>query len=371
MFSNNTYKSIDKLIIFAIFSLLGIGYVMIATALGLFLPSYSIDEGIPREVIMQFMWIVLAVVVLMSTLAFDYTMLKENVVPLYIFNFLLLIVVLIPGIGVVHGGARRWIEIGPFGGQPSEIAKLVIVIVTAYLLDKHYDSLNQPVVVLKIVAIAAAPVALIFNQPHLSASIIIFSIIVAQLFIAGVSLKYFLGTGVVGMLLSYPIYRFVLEDYQRTRILALLYPEKYTLTNAFQTKQSVTAIGSGMQFGYRVGSNAVNVPEGHTDFIFSVISSQWGFVGSTIIILLFLLLVYRCVIIAFEAKTRFESFMVIGIAAMWGFQAFFNMGVTLGILPNTGVPLPFVSYGGSSLLIQMIGVGLVLKVAINNQKTMF
>ena len=378
MLSKTRFNTLDRILVLVVSALILVGIIMIATAKQvlivdsetnkLFINFEAKDLSVVK---MQFVWIIISIAVLIGTLFFDYRIIKEYITHIYSLNLILLIIVLIPGIGQVRGGARRWIGIGAAVFQPSELAKILLIIVAAYLLEKHKEELNDFKTLFKIAFMLFSPISLIFIQPHLSGSIIIFSILITLFFIAGVKLKYFGYAGLTGIMLAYPVFQFILKPYQQKRILALLNPEGYKLNQAFQADQSLMAIGSGMQFGKGIGATGINLPEGHTDFIFGMIGAQLGFVGSLLVIILFLILLYRCIIIAINAKEFFDAYLVTGIAAMWGFQAFFNIGVTIRLLPNTGVPLPFISYGGSSLLIQMLCVGLVLNVGMRIQKTMF
>ncbi len=291
---------------------------------------------------------------------------------------LLLIIVLI--FGDTTGGATRWIDLG-IRFQPSEISKILLILFFAKYLMVFEDELNTPKRLLITVGIAAVPLFLILKEPDLSTTIVTFLIIFALMFVAGLSYK------IIGVLLGVSIPSIIillllimrkgqtiLSEYQGLRILAWLKPEEYP-ESSYQTQNSIMAIGSGQFFGkglYNTDVNSVKngnfISEPQTDFIFAVAGEETGFVGSVIIIVLLLLIVIECILVGRRARDLSGKLICVGVASLIGFQSFVNICVVTGLMPNTGLPLPFISYGLTSLVTLFIGIGLVLNVGLQSNK---
>lgn len=276
------------------------------------------------------------------------------------------------------GGAARWFEIGSLRFQPSEVAKILLILFYAQFIMKHKDNLNTFRIILACVALIIVPFYLIFDQPDLSTSIVVMIIFATCMFIGGVSYKLIFAFAVVAIpaliiFLNYVMQesQTLLNDYQRNRILAWLQPEKYAMTEAYQTTNAIMAIGSGQLTGKGLNNNVIAsvkngnfISEAQTDFIFAVVGEEAGFVGCCVVMGLLFLIVLECIMVARKAKDLAGSIIAGGMAGLIGFQSFINIGVVTGLLPNTGLPLPFVSYGQTSLVSLFIGLGFVLNVKL-------
>ncbi len=267
--------------------------------------------------------------------------------------------------GHPRNGASRWLNIGPLGIQPSELAKIVVIVFTAALLERRMDRIAEaPYALFPIGVAVAMVVGLILLEPDLGTAVTVATIAAVMLFAAGVSYRY-----VLGLLLVTPpaFYLLVMtSEYRRQRIFAFLDPSSDPLGAGFQLLQSMIAVGSGGIFGRGLMSGVQKwfyLPEPHNDFIYSVISEELGFVGATVVLVCFCVITWRGLRTATRAPDRFGAFLAIGLTTMVAFQAFFNISVVLGLAPTKGIPLPFVSYGGSSLLINLLGMAMLLNVS--------
>jgi rod shape determining protein RodA len=283
--------------------------------------------------------------------------------------------------GVATNSSKSWFYIGPFGIQPSEFVKIIIILFFAKLIDKKQKEINKFSTLILLAILLIIPVLLIMKQPDLSTSLVFVFIFLMLLYVGGISYKYIISAVLIGIPIIFLILIYIqnpnqklLKDYQRDRIMAMIHKDnKEYADDYFQTKQSVHAIGSGQLYGKGLYKGTLNqlsyLPEPHTDFIFSVIGEEFGFVGCILILGLFLLLITRALWIAKDAKDLFGKLLVVGVVSMLGFQAFVNIGVVTALLPNTGLPLPFISAGGSSLWTNMIGIGLILNVGMRRKKS--
>ncbi len=277
---------------------------------------------------------------------------------------LLLILVLTP-LGVTVNGAQRWIVVGSFQIQPSELAKLAVILVVAALLherEEEHDLLTVAVAV----ALIAVPMVLIFLEPDLGTALVFTWLSVVLLLIGGVAIRWIVGLGVIGGAGMFGAFRTgIIEPYQLQRILSFLEPETPELaqTTLFHTLQSQIAIGSGQVFGKGLfegtQTKLAYVPENHTDFIFTVIAEEFGFFGSVVVLALFAILIFRGIRIAMLARDTFGRVVAAGFVAILVIQVFVNIGMTVGIMPVTGMPLPFLSYGTNALIVMFAMVGLL------------
>ena len=277
---------------------------------------------------------------------------------------LMLVVVIL--LGAAAGGAQRWIDVGPIRIQPSEFAKLGIVVVLAgYFADRHVgDSLTF----LKSMAILALPAFLVFKQPDLGTALVFAAVFVSMTFTAGArlwQLALLAGVAVAGAAAVFKLK--LLQQYQMDRLTVFLNPEG-SGDVGYQVSQSKIAIGSGGLTGKGVDATTLSnlgfLPENHTDFIFSNLGERVGFVGCAILLLLFFMLIWRILHIATMSRDRFGVLLAVGIATIFLFHVFVNVGMTMGIMPVTGIPLPFISYGRSSLVVSVISLGLLQSVAM-------
>ncbi|MDO4614120.1 MAG: FtsW/RodA/SpoVE family cell cycle protein [Lachnospiraceae bacterium] len=298
----------------------------------------------------------------------------------YVVNLVLLMAVIIAGVNTK--GATRWISIGPIQFQPVELSKIILIIFFARYFMDHENDLNKPRVVLRTLLLLALPLVLIVSQPDLKNTITITGVFCLLYFVAGLSYKYIVGVlailipvGVMFMAIVVQPNQTLIRDYQRTRIMAFLYPdnEEYN-DNTTQQNNSVTAIGSGQLTGKGLNNSDVSsankgnfISEIQTDFIFAVAGEELGFLGSSGIILLQFLIVVECLILSSRAKDISGKIICAGMASIVSLQSFINIGVATRMLPNTGTPLPFVSYGLTSLVSLFIGMGLVLNVGLQGK----
>ncbi|MGI6097297.1 MAG: rod shape-determining protein RodA [Dethiobacteria bacterium] len=319
----------------------------------------------------QALWIGLGLAIMFFICLIDYINLANWSRYLYFFNIGLLL--LVPFIGVERYGAQRWIPLGFFDLQPSEIAKLVIIISLGRLLAEREDFEHFADLFPTFIHVAL-PMGLIIYQPDLGTSLVFLVIMFGMLFMAGAQIRHLAAIAAVGVA-SLPLLFPLLEDYQKARLLVFINPDIDPLGVGYQILQSKIAIGSGgiAGKGLFAGSQAQRqfLPEQQTDFIFSVLGEELGLIGALLLFLLFALLIYRILRIASIAKDRFGFLICCGVAVMFTFQIVVNIGMTVGIMPVTGLPLPFISYGGSSMLLNLMAVGLVLNVGMRRHKIQF
>ncbi|MGI6285314.1 rod shape-determining protein RodA [Neomoorella humiferrea] len=332
----------------------------------------------------QLIWILIGLVGLFLVLLIDYEQLKRYHHALYVFNLILLAAVFL--IGHQAKGAQRWINLGFFLLQPSEFAKTITIITLACFLDKRQGRLNRWQDLILPFVYVALPMLLILKQPDLGTSLVLLAILFGMLYVGGANPRLLLiiaGSGIaIAGLALFAHFRFglplPLEDYQLRRLVVVLNPynDGQGGTGAgYHVIQSQIAIGSGGWWGvgWRQGSQAqLNfLPEHHTDFIFSVVGEELGFVRAVGVLGLYFVLLYRMLRIAAHAKDMFGALLVSGVASTFAFHILVNVGMTTGIMPVTGIPLPLFSYGGSSMLANMLALGLVLNVNLRRQKILF
>lgn len=306
------------------------------------------------------------------SLRFDYRFLKEISPMIYGLTVLLLLLVMFVGQSAL--GAQRWLQIGPISIQPSEFAKLAMIIVLGAFLADKVNRLKYWSDILPVFLVVGIPAALVLKQPDLGTALVFFGILMGTIFVAGIPWKK-LGILFGGALLALPVFWHFLHDYQKSRLLVLLDPMRDPLGAGYHVIQSQIAVGSGRFFGkglfYGPQSQLNFLPENHTDFIFSVVGEELGFIGSAFLILVYGYLLYRSLRIAGEARDDFGMMLATGIASMWAFQLLVNVGMTIGVMPVTGIPLPFVSYGLSSLLTNIAGLAILQNIYIRHRKISF
>ncbi len=367
MFNNYKFKDLNLRLIISIIAL---------TVLGIFIIGSANEYNQSRQII----GLILGIIVMFVMCFVDYEFIVRFHWIIYAAVQILLILVLIFGEDV--GGARRWIEVG-IRFQPSELGKILLILFFASFFAEKEDEINNPVNIIKIAVLAALPLALIEKEPDLSTTIVTTLIICTMLFVAGISYKLVaiaVGTVIPAILiLLFAISQdgqSILDEYQGMRILAWLKPEKYP-ASAYQQQNSIMAIGSGQIFGkglYNDSFNSVKngnyISEPHTDFIFAVAGEELGFIGSVAIIILLLIITIECIKISKKAKDKIGELICVGMASLVGYQSFVNICVVTGLMPNTGIPLPFVSYGITSLVTIYFGMGIVLNVGLQ-QRSIF
>ena len=330
----------------------------------------------------QIFGVVIGLVVMAIVSLIDYVWITNFYWILYGMSVFMLAIVLIPGIGVYVNGARRWINLGFTNFQPSELAKILLIIFFAKFIMKHKEDLSEKQTILKAVVLIAIPLALILKEPNLSTTICTATLFCFLMYVGGLSYR-FIGTV---LLITIPVAviflsivvqpnQKLLDNYQQKRILAWLEPEKYASDEAYQQNNSVMAIGSGQLTGKGLNNNTTTsvkngnfILEPQTDFIFAIIGEELGFVGCCLIIALLLLIVIDCILIGTHAQDTAGKVICCGVGSLIGIQTFINVAVATQIFPNTGIPLPFVSYGLTSLVSLYLGIGLVLNIGLQPKK---
>lgn len=328
----------------------------------------------------QIIGLVAGVILMIILSMIDYVWLLNFYWILYGINIIALVCVKLFGTSV--NGAQRWIDIGVTNFQPSELSKILVVVFFAKFLMNYEDDLNSAATILKAVGLIAPTLILIVLQPDLSTTLSIALVFCAMMYLAGLSYR-FIGTLIAILVPVTIIFISIvvqpnqpfLHDYQQKRILAWLEPQKYASDEAYQQNNAIMAIGSGQLTGKGLNNNTTTsvkngnfISEPQTDFIFAIVGEELGFVGCCIVIGLLLLIVVQCILIGLRAQDLAGRIICCGVAAQIGFQSFINIGVATGILPNTGIPLPFVSYGLTSLISLYMGIGIVLNIGLQPKK---
>ena len=284
---------------------------------------------------------------------------------LLLIGFILLILVLIPGLGTIRNGSRSWFNFGIFSLQPSELMKIILLIFTSKYLANNQDNIKYTFkTIFPILIVILTSFFLIMLQPDFGSGVVLTMSVVGILFISGADFSFFIKIGflaIVGVVIL-----IIIAPYRMARIVAFLNPWSDPLGSGFQIIQSLYAIGPGGLFGKGIGNSIQKhfyLPEPQTDFIFAIICEELGFLGAILIVLLFALIIYQIVKIALKTDDLFKKYLAFGIGFQMGFQTIINLLVVIGLIPVTGVTLPFLSYGGSSLLVSMISIGIVLNIA--------
>ena len=362
MFNNYRLRDFDFKLVLMVLTLSGIGVMTIGSA----------EESLQSK---QLAGVAGGMVIMLVLAFFDYSSyLKLNWL-MYLGNLVLLTLVIV--MGEDSGGAQRWLRIG-IRFQPSETAKILLILFFAQFIMKYKEKLNTFRIILCCIVLMGVPWFLVYKQPDLSTSLVLIVIFCLVMFAGGISYKLVFGVlavvipaiAIVVSLALQPENE-ILEDYQKTRILAFINPEEYANAEAYQQLNSVMAIGSGQLDGKGYKNNEITsvkngnfISEAQTDFIFAVVGEEFGFKGCVAVIVLLFGIALECVSIARKAKDVAGTIIAVGIGGMIAFQGFFNIGVATFILPNTGLPLPFVSYGLTSLMSFFIGIGIVLNVRL-------
>ncbi len=349
--------------------------VLGAALFGILMISSAGGENAIRYVIIQTGALILGIIGICLLMICDYEYLSRISFYISAVCLALLLLVLIPGIGQVQNGARSWFVLGPLSLQPAEIAKVAFIIVFARLLSDNDGLINRPLTLLKLLGFAAVPILLILIQPDFGTAAVFIFICVSMLFAAGIAVKYMVCGG-IGIAVFCPIaWFFILQDYQKNRIINLFTPENDPSGAGYHVLQSKLAVGSGRLFGSGLykGSSQINnlLPERHTDFIYSAICEELGMLGGILVIVLMCAIIIRCIYIGMNARNSLGTYICVGVSAMLIFQTFENIGMCIGVFPITGITLPFFSYGGSSLLTTLLSIGLVLSVKYRSRMINF
>ena len=344
--------------------LLGLVVIICATGIvNLYSAGYNRGEGTPLYV-KQLYWLAVGLGVMFVTLTYDYRHLEKLSYPIYILSILLLVAVMFGGKMV--SGSRRWLPLGPLAFQPAEIAKIAIILALATYFNRRprIEAMGLKDLIVPGVLVMI-PVALIIKQPDLGSGILVALVAASLILFVGVRWRTLMGCGLTLVMLSPVLWHF-LKDYQRQRVLTFLDPGKDPLGAGYHILQSMIAVGSGQFWGkgflQGTQSQLYFLPEQHTDFVFSVFAEEWGFVGSAVLLLLFTALALWGLSVARDCKERFGHLLAVGVTALIFWQIFINLCMVTGFLPVVGIPLPLFSYGGSSLITTLLGVGFLLNI---------
>lgn len=343
-------------------------------------------------VIKQVVWYVVGVCIIAVTIHFDSDQLKRLSWYLYGFGIFLLTFLIIAPESIAHvtKGQKSWFTV-PFMGtfQPSEVMKVFLILALARTVVDHHDKFIIKTLktdfwlLVKLGLVTLLPLALIMQQPDLGTSLVVISILLGVIFVSGITWKLLLpifggGSFIAGIVLYFAIWMpeilekyLHVKPYQFDRINSWLDPYKYKSNEGYQLINSLLAIGSGQTFGKQFSLTEVDIPERQTDFIFSMIGESFGFIGASVVVSLFFMLIYHITKASLETKNEFYSYICAGVIAMITFHVFENIGMTIGLLPITGIPLPFISYGGSSLMGNMFAIGLIFSIRYHYKKYMF
>jgi rod shape determining protein RodA len=364
-------RHIDPVLSLVVVALSVIGLLAIYSSTRASLLSLGADPMI--YVKKQIAALVLGILFLLIIATFDYRFFKVYAGFIYAASVLTLVMVRVPGIGSSANGAQRWFQFAGFQFTPSEFAKIALVLMLAAMLSELRTA--EPIIpdLIRVCGVAIVPMLLVFIQPDIGTTIVLAAIVVGILVVAGTRPRHLLAlalTAIVMIALAFQLH--VIRDYQLARLTGFLDPQNSADTTAYNRQQAEIAVGSGGIFGrgYLAGTqtNLNYVPEQHTDFIFTVVGEEFGFVGAAFVLALFAILIWRAIRISYLSKDPFGTYVAAGIASMFAIQMFVNVGMVVGIMPITGIPLPFVSYGGTSMLANFIGVGLLLNVHMRRFK---
>ena len=341
--------------------LLSIGLVMLYSS-GI---RPGATTGGARYLLMQLAWVGIGLITCAVAAGVDYRWLRKLAWPLLALSFILLVLILIPSVGILKNGARRWLSVGFGNFQPSELAKLALIVVLAWYCERHEEQMRTWNWGLARPGLVIAPMlALIFIEPDRGTTILLAVISVIMLLTAGLRWLYVLPPVITAAMgLAYSLWR---DPVRVKRILSWLYPESHKDGVGWQAWQGMIGLGSGGWTGLGLGNGRQKfgfIPEHHTDFIFSIIGEELGLVATLSIIVLFIVLVFCGIYIAWNAADTFGLLLGTGITFLIGLQAFINIGVVTSLLPNKGLPLPFISYGGSNLLLMLTCVGILFSIA--------
>ncbi|WP_456275707.1 FtsW/RodA/SpoVE family cell cycle protein [Bacillus sp. AK128] len=340
----------------------------------------------------QIVWYVVGICIIGGIMVFEPDQIRKLSWYLYGFSVLILVILYFSPSSIAPkiNGAKSWFSFPGFGSlQPSEITKVCLIIILSHVISKHnekrlYRSIQSDFILLgKIILVAIVPMGLVMLQPDLGTTLVLMAITVGLIFMSGISWKILFPIFTTIVVAISTIFYLVLRapqllekylgvrQYQFGRIYSWLDPYTYSSGDGYHLLNSLKAIGSGMLTGKGIGGNEVYIPENHTDFIFAVVAEQYGFIGATVVICLLFLLLYHITKVGLLSNSDFASYICVGVICMIGFHVVQNIGMTIGLLPITGIPLPFISYGGSSLIGNMFAIGLIFSIRFYYRTYMF
>jgi rod shape determining protein RodA len=382
---NNQNTKIDYSLAFIIFLL------FISSCVAIYSAQTTGQYG-ENFLLKQLVWYTAGIGIILGVITLDSDQLKK--ISWYVYGLgvaLLAFLIVAPdSIAPYINGAKSWYKVPGFGSlQPSEFMKIFMILALANVITNH--NANNRIKTIesdlwlfaKLGLVTVLPLILVMQQPDLGTSLVLIAIFLGMTFISGITWKILVPLLASGGVLASTIMYFVIwhpdilekylgvQQYQFGRIYSWIDPYNYQSSTGFHLTRSLLAIGSGQTTGKGIGSREVYLPESHSDFIFSIIGEEFGFIGSSIVISLFFLLIYHITKIGMETKNPFYSYICVGVISMITFHVFQNIGMTIGVLPITGIPLPFISYGGSSLLGNMLGMGIIFSIRYHYKKYMF
>lgn len=363
MFKLPTKKNPDFVLLIVTLTLLTLGLIMVYSASAVW-ADYKFDDSFFFAK-RQMLFAGVGIVAMFFIMNVDYWTWRNFAKVILIICFVLLVLVLIPGIGNVRNGSRSWIGVGAFSVQPSEFMKLAMIAFLAKFLSenqKNITSLKKGLI--PSLGLVFLAFGMIMLQPDLGTGTVMVGTSIVMIFIAGARISHFVGLGVIGLLGFVGL--IASAPYRIQRITSFLDPWSDPQNSGFQIIQSLYAIGPGGLFGLGLGQSRQKffyLPEPQTDFIFAILAEELGFIGGSFVLLLFALLLWRGIRIALGAPDLFGSFLAVGIIAMIAIQVMINIGVVTGLMPVTGITLPFLSYGGSSLTLMLLAIGVLLNIS--------
>ncbi|MGH7885513.1 MAG: putative lipid II flippase FtsW [Thermodesulfobacteriota bacterium] len=361
-------RNFDFLLLSAVLTLASFGMLMVYSTSSIFsLETYGDSTHFLK---LHLIYLAVSITALIFFMHLDYNFLRKLTYPAYFFGLVLLILVLIPGIGKEVGGAQRWINFGAISFQPSEISKYILVIYLAHSLTKKREKIESFWVgFFSHIFVAGLYIFLIFIEPDFGTSSVLLTLVFLMLFIGNVRLRYLLILGGISMVFA--VSAVLTKGYRLDRIVSFMDPWKDPLGSGYQAVQSFVAFAIGGLYGSGLGGSSQKLfflPQAHTDFIFSIIGEEFGFIGIIVVIMLFLIVLFRSIKISLRAPDSFSCYLVFGFVFLITLQAGINMGVAVGLLPTKGITLPFISYGGSSLISTFAAMGIILGISRFEQK---
>lgn len=376
------FNKVDYLLFLCVILLFIISLFAIYSASG----QYNSDPN--YFIFRQAIWFCLGLVVMFMMLFLEYEHYRTLAIPFYIAGLLSL--VFVHFLGVYRNGSQRWFSVGGIEIQPSEFVKLILIMMIATAIykitEKYRTTKKRDIYILgSVFILSIIPFYFILVQPDLGTGLVTIAIAGTMLLVSGISFLYIgfivLAVAIFIVLLAVlfvykpDIFNLFFKDHQLERIYGWLQPDLYSSSYGFQLSGARMGIGSGKLFGNGfqngVMAQSGRVPEVHTDFIFTVIGEEFGFIGASVLLIIYFLLIYRMIIIALHCKERFGMYLIAGVIGLFTFQIFQNIGMTIGMMPITGLTLPFISYGGSSLLTSMIAIGIVMNVHVHTKEYLF
>lgn len=355
------------------------GIILLISALGLvFLQSamtHAYKDGGASAMTVQVAGLALGVVIAMVITFFDYGSFRNISFAFYIFNIGMMLLVFVPRIGIASGGSRSWINIGFTTYQPSELMKLAMIIVLAKYLEKIQEDRLRTEYIIMILVAFFIPLGLVMLQKDFGMALTFMFVFFVMILVGKIKFRFIAVFGVVAVVAMPFIWKFYFNGVKRQRFLAFLNPEKYADSYALQLVRALNAIGSGQISGEGIGQGVMTqgnrIPVKLSDMIFAVIGEEAGFIGCVIIVLLFTAMLLRVLYVSFKARDVFGTCIAAGVFAMFFFNVFENLGMNVGLMPITGLPLPFVSKGGSAMVTNFASMGLVLSISLRRRRGFF